>query len=198
MYLTKAKILFAELQGISTLLKAQGTIWHKAYISMSQMMGSYNNFIAGIEDGTEQPVNFVEAQSDFSAQFKSLEELIKPYNDNIIQIWNKIQKFETAYKSRVVKFYEVESLSDGLSFYSTLTMSGLFSELSMTHWKAPKSFREIKEIKNTFQSIRTSTGLPTGTDSANSPSPSATGRKPKVVRFNPSVHLPIKHPPWPS
>ena len=114
-YLTKAKILFAELQGISTLLKAQGTIWHKAYISMSQMMGSYNNFIAGIEDGTEQPVNFVEAQSDFSAQFESLEELIKPYNDNIIQIWNKIQKFEPAYKSRVVKFYEVESLSDGLS-----------------------------------------------------------------------------------
>ena len=93
-YFTKAKILFAELLGISTLLRTQGSIWHKAYLIMSRMMDSYNRFIEDIEVGTEQPANFTEVQADFHAQFKSLEETIRTYNDNIIYIWDKIKKFE--------------------------------------------------------------------------------------------------------
>ena len=89
LFLTKSKILFSELLGISSLLKENASIWHKAYISMCKMTADFNQFIAGIEEGVEQPVSVVEAQASLAEQSKNLEELVNPYNRNIICIWKK-------------------------------------------------------------------------------------------------------------
>ena len=83
-YLTKAKILFQELAEICSMLRKQGTIWHQAYIIMTNMMDSYNRYLTELDIESEHPANFGKVQTEFHEQLTNLEKTTKPYNENII------------------------------------------------------------------------------------------------------------------
>ena len=82
-YLTKAKILFQELAEICSMLRTQGTIWHQAYFTMTNMMDSYNKYLTELDIDNEHPANFGKVQKEFHGQLTNLEKTTKPYNENI-------------------------------------------------------------------------------------------------------------------
>ena len=99
-------------------------------------MDSYNHLFEDMETEVKQPANLTEIHAEFHTQFKNLEYTIKPYNDNIANMWNKIAKFEP--NTERITFRNIDSLADGLFFYSNLTTSSMFAELSVTQWTPPQ------------------------------------------------------------
>ena len=129
-YLTTTKTLFEELREISNILKTQGFIWHTAYLAMSRMMDSYNHLSDEIEAKRALPTYLKEVHSEFQSQFRNLEHIIKPYNDNVVNMWDKITKFQP--NADQITFLHINSITEGLSFYNNLSTTSMFAELSIT------------------------------------------------------------------
>jgi len=144
-YLTTTKTLFEELREISSILKSQGFIWHTAYLTMNRMMDSYHHLSNEIEAKRTPPSYLKEVHSEFQEQFRNLEHIIEPYNDNVISMWDKVTKFQP--NAGQITFRHIKSIKDGLSFYNNLSTTSMFAELSITQWPPPSNFQEVQEIR---------------------------------------------------